>query len=287
MNELQKDALSLQYSPATSISGIEEQVVDLILVQAPSAQNNIAGTVLDGENPVPGATVKVFDQLGNPYMHTLTDVEGQYFFEGIPSGTYTVAVTCTGYRLSAPKTTTLADGNTVIINFAISKDTTLDLGVIAGIINAFDGEILEGLGDVKVTLFDAVNNAIAITYTVDDGEFAFYDLEDGEYTLLATRQGYEASDLISIIVTDGALVNIIVTLIVDTVANTGTFNGIIKNNQGQPIVGCFVGLYRLVNSGSGQLQETLVAYTKTNSQGKYLFGQVEAGEYVVKAKMNA
>lgn len=39
-------------------------------------------------------------------------------------------------------------------------------------------------------------------------------------------------------------------------------------------------------TGLGELQtETLVATTKTNTQGMYLFGGVTDGQYMVKAKM--
>ena len=50
------------------------------------------------------------------------------------------------------------------------------------------------------------------------------------------------------------------------------------------MAGCFVGLYRVTTVG-GVTQETLVAVTKTNTAGNYLFGGVTAGEYLVKAKL--
>ena len=38
--------------------------------------------------------------------------------------------------------------------------------------------------------------------------------------------------------------------------------------------------------GTSQI-ETLVATTKTNTEGKYLFGAVSGGQYLVKAKLSA
>ena len=39
-------------------------------------------------------------------------------------------------------------------------------------------------------------------------------------------------------------------------------------------------------TGEGELQtETMVAITKTNTQGMYLFGGVKDGQYMVKAKL--
>ena len=48
------------------------------------------------------------------------------------------------------------------------------------------------------------------------------------------------------------------------------------------MAGCFVGLFQMVGG-----VETLVATTKTNTAGKYLFGGVTGGQYLVKAKLEA
>lgn len=63
-----------------------------------------------------------------------------------------------------------------------------------------------------------------------------------------------------------------------------TLTGIIRNSSGQAVAGSFVGLYQ-VTTVQGVTTETLVATTKTNSEGKYLFGGVLAGDYLVKAKL--
>ena len=46
-----------------------------------------------------------------------------------------------------------------------------------------------------------------------------------------------------------------------------------------------MGLYQRTGQGA-EASETLVAITKTNSEGKYLFGGVTGGQYLVKAKLN-
>lgn len=45
-----------------------------------------------------------------------------------------------------------------------------------------------------------------------------------------------------------------------------------------------MGLYQVVTV-AGVTQELLIATTKTNDAGKYLFGGVIGGEYLVKAKL--
>ena len=71
---------------------------------------------------------------------------------------------------------------------------------------------------------------------------------------------------------------------VDSRTYNGTVSGIIRNNAGQAVAGCFVGLYQVVTV-DGVSQERLVAVTKTNTAGKYLFGGVTGGNYLVKAKL--
>lgn len=81
-----------------------------------------------------------------------------------------------------------------------------------------------------------------------------------------------------------SIANLTMSTIADTRTYNGTVSGIIRNTSGQAVAGCFVGLYQVTTVG-GITQETLVATTKTNSTGNYLFGGVTGGEYLVKAKL--
>ena len=54
--------------------------------------------------------------------------------------------------------------------------------------------------------------------------------------------------------------------------------------SGAAVAGCFVGLYQVTRVGETSV-ETLIATTKTNAEGKYLFGGVIGGQYLVKAKL--
>ena len=125
---------------------------------------------------------------------------------------------------------------------------------------------------------------MAATYTAADGEFAFYDLADGVYTLLSSADGYVASSTMTAVIASGSIANVTMSMAVDSRTYNGTVSGIIRNNAGQAVAGCFVGLYQ-VETVAGVSRELLIATTKTNSAGKYLFGGVTGGEYLVKAKL--
>ena len=55
---------------------------------------------------------------------------------------------------------------------------------------------------------------MAATYTAADGEFAFYDLADGAYTLMASADGYMAVSSVTAVIAGGSIANVIMTMTV-------------------------------------------------------------------------
>ena len=125
---------------------------------------------------------------------------------------------------------------------------------------------------------------MAATYSAADGEFLFYDVADGVYTLLASAEGYLTSAPMAVTITGGSLANVTMTLAADIRTYNGTVSGIIRDQNGTAVAGCFVGLYQITGTGATAV-ERLIAVTKTNAEGKYLFGGVIGGQYLVKAKL--
>ncbi len=279
MANLVKDLLNLQYSSDFNVQGTNETVVNLILEDTQNFDTTIYGSVNDGINPISNATVSVLDIDGNPYAHTITDIDGYYSFEGLTIGTYGINAICNGYKTSEVQSVSLTESCTIEINFTLLADS--NLGTVTGIVTTDNQTPLEG---VKLSLLDFNKVTIAATYSIDDGEFVIYDIPNGEYTLIATKQGYWPSNSINITIDSGNILNIFINMLIDDPFN-GTINGIITNEQGQGVEGCFVGLYKVIQNGN-ITEENLIAYTKTNSQGKYLFGNVSEGTYVIGAKMN-
>lgn len=283
MPDIKQDLLGLQYSENFQIQGMEEANIDLELPPASATSATVYGTVTDGTDPIADATVKLFDKSGMPYKHTLTDETGAFSISGIPAGTYSLGAVKDGYRLSDAAGVTLSENATTQINLLCTADATLSLGAIAGILTAVDLEgVSKPLAGAKITLRNSANIEVATTYTADDGEFAFYDVADGVYTLLSSAEGYRSVSSMTATILGGSIVNLTMSMIVDTRTYNGTVSGIIRNQAGQVVAGCFVGLYQVTKEGA----EVLVSITKTNAEGKYLFGGVTGGQYLVKAKLN-
>lgn len=281
MADITQDLLQLQYSQNFPISGMQEADINLTLPPVPTATATVFGTVTDGTDPIPDATVKLFDSLGAPYQHTVTDENGAYTLEGIPAGTYTVAGVKDGYLLSDGAGVVLSSGDTTQVNLVCTQDASLALGTIAGVVQTLVNLVQTPLSGTKISLLNAASEVVATTYSVDDGEFAFYDLADGAYTLIASAAGYITTAPMAVTILDGSIANVVLSMTVDSRTYNGTVSGIIRDQNGNAVAGCFVGLFQVA-----AVQELLIATTKTNTDGKYLFGGVTSGEYLVKAKMN-
>ena len=286
MADIKQDLLQLQYSQNFDIQGMQEVNVDLELPPAPTSLATVYGVVTDGTAPIADATVKLFDSAGLPYQHTMTDASGAYTLSGIPTGTYSLGAVKDGYVLSNAAGVTLSAGETIQVNLTCTADASLSLGAVAGVLTVPDP--LQGtsapLGGAKISLQDALGTTLAVTYTAADGEFAFYDLADGIYTLISSADGYVAPSSMTAAIVNGSIANVTMSMTVDSRTYNGTVSGIIRDSAGLAVAGCFVGLYQVVTV-AGVTQELLIATTKTNDAGKYLFGGVIGGEYLVKAKL--
>ena len=284
MADIKQDLLGLEYSPSFELQGIQEADVNLELPPAPGGTATVYGTVTDGTDPLADATVKLFDSTGAPFQHTMTDAAGQYSLSGVPAGTYTISAVKDGYRLSDAVGVTLAVSDTTQMNLVCTADATLALGAIAGVLTTLVGTDVTPLAGAKITLKDQKDAVVASTYSADDGEFLFYDVADGVYTMLASAEGYLTSAPMAVTITGGSIANVTMSLTVDARTYNGTVSGIIRDKKGTAVAGCFVGLYQVTGTGAAAV-ERLVATTKTNTEGKYLFGGVVGGQYLVKAKM--
>ncbi len=281
MADITQDLLQLQYSQNFPISGMQEADINLVLPPVPPASATVFGTVTDGTTPIADATVKLFDSQGVPYQHTITDAAGTYTLSNIPAGTYTVASVKDGYLLSTGTGVVLSSGESTQINLVCTPDVSLSLGAIAGTLQTLVNLVQTPVSGAKITLLNGSGEVVATTYSVDDGEFAFYDLADGVYTLVASAAGYFTTAPTTVTILNGSIGNVNLNMTVDSRTYNGTVSGIIRDQYGNVVAGCFVGLFQIVDG-----REMLIATTKTNTEGKYLFGGVTNGQYLVKAKLN-
>ena len=140
------------------------------------------------------------------------------------------------------------------------------------------------IADATVELFDSAGPPYKHTMTGADGAFSMTGILAGTYTLGAVKDGYLAVSSVTAVIAGGSIANVALTMTVDGRTYNGTVSGIIRDNAGRAVAGCFVGLYQVTDMADIS-QERLVSVTKTNAAGKYLFGSIGGGEYLVKAKL--
>ncbi len=169
MADIKQDLYGLEYSDSFSLQGIQEAEVNLNLTPAPPPSATITGVVTDGTDPIPNATVKLFDSTGTPFQHTLTDAAGQYTLNDVIPGSYTISAVAEGYLLSAPVGVAVNTGGTAQVNLTCTAEATLSLGAIAGVVTVTGTGV--PLAGARVTLTNALREVVATTYTVADGEF--------------------------------------------------------------------------------------------------------------------
>ena len=151
---------------------------------------NDSGNLDPGDPGLSGWEVDLYDSNDNFIASQLTDANGDFDFQGLNPGTYTVEeVVQAGWTQTAPPSLTFTISVT-----AGSTATGLDFGNFQNITisgQAYDdlnGNGTEepgepGLKDWTIDLFDVHGDLIATTTTDANGDYNFADLGPGSYTV--------------------------------------------------------------------------------------------------------
>ncbi|MEU5876766.1 MFS transporter [Spirillospora sp. NPDC047279] len=143
-----------------------------------AGDGGLAGTVRGGDGaPVDGAMVVVTDERGEVVGTGRTGADGEFAFNGVTAGAYTLAVSAAGHRPVAAPVKVGATGRT-------RHDVDLLPGVsVRGTVRGPGGAPVE---DARVTLVDGAGNVVATVVTGPGGEYAFADLTGDGYTVIAS-----------------------------------------------------------------------------------------------------
>ncbi len=172
---------------------------------------NADGIQDGGELPIQGVTVKLYDSLGTTLKDTqVTDVNGEYQFEGLAAGDYIVEVTKpTGASLTTQGAGADTDKDSDFDN-ATSRTAavTLTAGQLRSDIDAgltyanslgdkvwydADGDGEQGasevgLNGVTVELMDSTGTTVIKTDTTSgDGDYSFTNLKPADYVVRVTK----------------------------------------------------------------------------------------------------
>lgn len=275
------DQYNLKASVQFPITGTQEVTENLQLTVSPASSAGIvAGTVTSGGTPLEGATVKIFDVNDNPIAHDLTNSQGKYTIPEIVAGSY--KITATKFKYLTPLTTplTVIAGRPTTVDIELPVDPDVNKNALYGIIR--QSVVLTPLGGATVTIYQDVGGVQTLaltTLTNSSGQYFAPRLITGNYVVVANKIGYEQNTSAVVTLTGTDIEPLDLSLQVNETDNVGTVSGIINSQTTLlPIANALVALY----SVSGGV-ETIVQISRTNAGGRYLFGNVTAGEYIVKA----
>lgn len=280
-----QDDYLLNFTDEISVKSLEEKVSNISLTKLDTINSGgITGVVVNSSLvPVDAATVKIFDLNYNPIKHTMTNSDGVYSITGMTSGEYIVYSIKDGFGLSTKRQITIDDTVSTLNDIMITKNTAIRKGTLYGVTYNMNKE---PLSKILVTLSTNAEEPVVVseTYSTTDGEYVFYNIDAGDYIVNAISDDYILTESFDITIEEG--VNNKEKLYLDKLssAKEGTINGIITDEATSiPLENCFVGLYEIDDSG----EETLTSVTVTNRDGKYFFGYVPEGNYIIKAKQSS
>jgi EmrB/QacA subfamily drug resistance transporter len=158
--------------------------VDVVL----TGTSSLAGlvTVAGAGTAVAGAVATLADAAGDVIGTRSTGADGGYLFDELVAGAYTLVISAEAYQ-------PVALGVTVPGTGQHRQDVALTGGSrLRGVATVGDGRIVP---DARITLLDRAGNVVAMTTTDDAGEYAFSDLPEGDYTVIASGYPPVASTL--------------------------------------------------------------------------------------------
>ncbi len=212
---------------------------------------NISGVVTDSEgNGLEGVAVEL---SGDASLTVTTDVDGNYTFEDVDRGSYTVTPSLDGYEFD-PDSRDLS----ISMKDAGSVDFTAMLlpRTVSGFIAGPDGAGLDG---VTVELSgDATYSAVTAA-----GNFVFNEVVQGDYTLRSVIDNHIVEPLSLEVSVD----KIDITGLIFSIRPMPSVSGVIAGVSGAGI--------------TVELRGETIRNVTTEADGSYLFKYVAAGDYTV------
>jgi hypothetical protein len=268
---------------------------------------NANGIQDSGETGINGVTVQLLNSGGTAFASAITSGDGNYTFNGVPAGTYTVnIVTSTLPAGVAPSYDLdgIATANKATFTLAAAQSRTdVDFGYRGNLSigdrvwNDVNGNGVQDSGEagtngVTVQLLNSAGTVLATTTTSGNGNYTFSNLLTGTYTVKIVTSSLptgstETFDLDGLSSANQATVSLtasrtdvdfgyraVGTLSIgDRVWKDANANGLQDSSE----VGINGVTVQLLNSGG-----TVIATTTTSGNGNYTFGGLFAGTYTVK-----
>jgi hypothetical protein len=247
-------------SQTVMVEGANASAIDFTSTINTGPLSSISGTVimLNGGAVLSGVTMTL---SGSNSGTVLTDVNGNYTFSGLATGSYIVTPVRSGYIFSPSSSAQTLDGENIPgVNFTATANSTPTY-TIAGTITS------SGTGLAGVTMTLSGTNGIAKTTTDAGGRYAFTGLT-GSYTIEPSKSDYIFIPESSSKTIKGADINgVNFEATPQTFSISGKVGGIVSAGVNMT----------LSDSASGNTITT----TSTDANGDYSFQNLSNGSYTI------
>lgn len=160
-------------------------------------------------------------------------------------------------------------------NLALTASPTATSGILKGTVTSGGVPI----ANATIKVFDINDNPIEHTNTGDNGQYTISDIPVGSYKVTAISPRYLLPLTIPVSIQNNKTATANIVLTADPDANLSVIYGIIRNTNGEvPIANAGIALYSIADG-----VETIIATTRSNTPGRYLFANVTPGNYLVKS----
>ncbi|SFE27343.1 Carboxypeptidase regulatory-like domain-containing protein [Paenibacillus catalpae] len=251
-------ASATDFQTASATISVQSDVTSPITLVLLPDPGSIAGQIVDAASGavILGIAVTVTDSNNFLIASLIADTKSGFQFDGLPPGSYTVAVHALNYKgevLGA-----IVQSNSITpVNFALEPNP----GTLVG-------EVTPAIGGALIQLFNNNNILISSVFTQPDGSFTFIGEKVGSYNVTAIAMGY-SSQVAGATILAGQTTDVTLTLS----PNPGQISGIVVDTAGNPISTAVV---KVLNSN-----ESVRGIGPAQGNGSYVIDAIPVGPKTV------
>ena len=280
--------------PVIVNAGLEDSGNNFVEIENGSIAGNVSqdnDNDGDGEENLSGITITLEDSAGN-VLTTTTDGDGNYLFEDVTPGDYTITQTNDDDFVDVTDVQGNEDDSTIEVTVSASQNVTAQDFVdeipasIAGNVSRDDNNDDAGdtnLSGITVTLDDGAGNILTTTTDVD-GNYLFEDVTPGNYTITQANDTdfvdvtdvEGAPDDSQVAVTVGIGETVVAQNFVDEIPASIAGNVSRDDNNDDAGDTNLSGITVTLDDGAGN-----ILTTTTDVDGNYLFEDVTPGNYTI------
>lgn len=257
------------------------EVTQVDFVLEPAQQDEVGGVAGVVTNPdgAPLGAVEVAisrnDNNGEAFRQaTRTNDHGQYAFENVPVGEFTLTAARQGYQAYSGRVAVQADEVTEANIVLRPAENHNQVGAVIGSVSDSNGNML---GGSEVVLTGANNNNRYATHTNERGQYSLANVVIGVYAGRAFKAGFNPQE-IRIEVQANAVTEANFVLEPAQQDEVGGVAGTVTNTDGAALARVEVVISRDGNDGNG-----FRVATQTNDHGQYAFEEVPVGDFAQRA----